>query len=188
MMTFEEALAAPGRIVQLWGSDVIDGNRIQMIYRLADDGAKQLAWRPVPAEQYDVVAEQVRVRGLPVAETEPVCFFIWIITADSVEVYGRRAKVLDARDGRVALDDGRTFLRGDIVRVISFSDADYVYRGVKAELRSGEEIPLVTDVSMAAEAGAGYNRNDLLMETGWTATLGVAIAKWAGTSFDDRIL
>jgi hypothetical protein len=34
---------------------------------------------------------------------------------------------------------------------------------------------------MAAEAGAGYSRNDLLMETRWTATLGVAIATWAGT-------
>lgn len=187
-MTFEEAVAAPGKIVQLWGSDVVDGNRIQAIYRLADDGAKQLAWRPVPAAEYEAFVEQLKKRGLAVAETEATCDFIWIITVDSVAVYGRRAKVLDTIGPRAVLDDGRTIERADIVRVIAFTDDDYVYRGVKAELRSGQEIPMVTDVSMAAEAGAGYSRNDLIIETGWTSTLGVAIANWAGTTFDNRIL
>jgi hypothetical protein len=187
-MTFEQAVAAPGRIVQVWGHDVVEGYRIQAIYRLAEDGAKQLAWRQVPAAEYETVVEQLKNRGLAVAETEATCDFIWLTTVDSVEVYDRRAKVLDAAGSRAVLHDGRTIERTDITRVIAFTDDDYVYRGVKAELRVGQEIPMVTDVSMAAEAGAGYSRNDLLMETGWTATLGVAIANWAGTSFDNRIL
>lgn len=186
-MTFEEAVAAPGRNVQVWSSEVKDGKRIQAIYRLADDGAKQLAWRPVAAEQYDAVVAELKTRGVAVAQTEPTCDFIWIITGESVEVYGRRSKVLDATGDRAALDDGRAIPRADIAQVVAFAEPDHVYRGVRAELRSGKELDLVTEVSMAAEAGEGYNRNDLLMETGWTSTLGAAIASWAGAGFENRI-
>jgi hypothetical protein len=187
-MTFEEAVATPGRIVQLCGSDMIDGNRVQAIYCLTDDGAKELAWRAVPADKYDAVVEELRARGLAVAETEPVCCFIWIISADGIEVYGMYTKLLDATGGRAEVEGGRTIQRSDIARVISFSEQNYVYRGVKAELSSGEEVPMVVEVSMAAEAGAGYSRNDFIMETGWAGTLGVAIANWAGVPFHNHIL
>ncbi len=186
-MTFEDAVTAPGRIVQVWGNDVIDGNRIQMIYRLSDDGAKQLAWRAVPAEQRDALAEELSARGIPIAEKEAGCFFVWIITNVGVEVYSRNSKFLDATGARAEVEDGRTIQRADIARIVAFADDHNVLRGVKAVLQSGEEIPMVTETSFAAEAGAGYNRNDLLMETGWTVTLGVAIAAWAGTSFDNQI-
>ena len=46
---------------------------------------------------------------------------------------------------------------------------------------------LAAAATIAAEVGAGYSRNDLLMETGWTGTLGAAIAKWAGVGFESRI-
>jgi len=32
-MTFEEAVAAPGRLAQVWGEKMADGNRVQAIYR-----------------------------------------------------------------------------------------------------------------------------------------------------------
>ena len=56
---------------------------------------------------------------------------------------------------------------------------------------SSDGAPLVTDVSMAAQANAEgwptYSRNELLCETGWCSTLGRAIATWAGTGFENRI-
>ena len=185
-MTFEEALAAPGRLVQLW-SESSDGEPVQGIYELTEAGAKQLAWRPVPAGQQGMISAELAKRGIAVAATEAPCGFIWIISADGVEVYGQRAKVLDATGDRAVLDVGGTVPRADIARVFAFADPDMIYRGITGELRSGKEVDLVTEVSAAAEVGAGYSRNDLLMETGWTSTLGVAIARWARAGFDNRI-
>jgi hypothetical protein len=186
-MTFEEAVAAPGKLAQMWGERMADGNRVQAIYSLSGDGAKQLAWRAVSAEQHDKLTGELTARGINVAETEPTCDFIWIISAGSVEVYSRRAKVLDASGDRAVLDVGGPVLRNEIARVFAFAEPDHVYRGIKAELRSGKEVALVTEVSAAAEAGAGYSRNDLLMEAGWTSTLGSAVANWAGASFESWI-
>lgn len=94
--------------------------------------------------------------------------------------------MLDATEDRAVLDVGGAVPRADIA-VFAFADPDMIYRGIKGELRSGTEVDLVTEVSAAAEVGAGYSRNDLLMETGWTSTLGVAIARWARAGFDNRI-
>jgi hypothetical protein len=121
------------------------------------------------------------------AESEFTCSFIWIISERGVEVYDDECKVLDAVGETATLEDGRTISRGDIVRVIAFADADMVYRGAKAVLRSGAEVPLVTDVSVAAEYSFGYSRNDLLWETGWAPTLAVAVANWAGADYVDLI-
>ncbi len=187
-MRFEEALAAPGRLVQVWGEEITDGRRVQAIYSLTDVGAKQLAWRSVPAAQYDALVEELNARGIAIAGTEATCEYVWIITATGVEVYGRRSKVLDAEGDRATLEDGSVIPRADIARIVSFAEPDHVYRGIKAELRSGQAIGLVTEFSTAADAGAGYSRNDLLMETGWTSTLGVAIATWAGAAFHDQIV
>ena len=188
VMTFEEAVAAHGRIVQVCSDEVKDGKRGQMIYSLTDEGAEQLAWRFVPAEQYDALVADLRERGLAVAEMEPPCDFIWVTSEQGIEVYGRDSKVLDATGDRATLHNRRVIPRADIKRVFAFAEPDYVWRGVKAELRVGGEIPLVTEVSMAADARAGYSRNDLLVETVWTAILGAAIAKWADASYDNQIL
>jgi hypothetical protein len=70
---------------------------------------------------------------------------------------------------------------------MTYVSDDYIHRGVKAELRSGKEVELVPEISLSAMSDPAYTRNELLMEVGWTTTLGVAIATWAGTGFDDRI-
>ena len=185
-MTFEEAVAAPGKKVQMW-SESSDGKPVQAIYELTDAGAKQLAWRNVAVGQESAITAELVKRGIAVATTESPSQYIWIIDADGIEVYGLRSKALDAKGDRVVLDVGGPVARADIARVFAFADADMEYRGIKAELRSGKEVDLVGEVSAAAEAGTGYSRNDLLVETGWTATLGAAIAKWAGAPFENRI-
>ncbi len=185
-MTFEEAVAAPGNKVQMW-SESSDGRPVQAIYELSEAGAKQLAWRNVPAGQKSEITAELTKRGIAVATSESPCPFIWVIGADGIEVYGLRSKALDAKGDRVVLDVGGPVARADMARVFAFADPDMEYRGIKAELRSGKEVDLVTEVSAAAEVGAGYSRNDLLMETGWAGTLGSVIAKWAGVGFENRI-
>jgi hypothetical protein len=186
-MTFEEAIVRPGRKVQVSGTEVKDGKRVLMIYSLEADGAKQLAWRQVPEDEHSTVVTDLSTRGLAVAETDFSCDFVWVSNAGGIEVFDSKCKVLDAVGDRATLADGRVIPRADIARVIAFAAGDYVYRGVKAALRSGQEIPLVTEASGSAMGDPTYSRNELLMETGWASTIGGAIARWAGTGFDDRI-
>ena len=187
-MSFEEAISSPGRLVQLCDAKVVDGSRILEIYRVSDDGAEELAVRRVPEGKYKSLVEELNQRGLEKAESDTSCHYIWVIGASSLEVYGMSVKLFDATADQARIENGRIILRSDIARVIAFTEANYVYRGLKAELRSGEQVPLVTEDSMAAEAGAGYSRNDFLMEIGWTGKLGVAIANWAGASYESLIL
>lgn len=77
--------------------------------------------------------------------------------------------------------------RADIATVIVFANDDYIYRGVKAVLRSGKEFPLVTEASGGAMGDPTYTRNELLMETGWAATIAIAPATWAGARYEDLI-
>jgi hypothetical protein len=186
-MTFEEALAAPGRKVQVSGTQVKDGKRVMMIYSLGSDGARQLAYRWVAEGEHDAQVEDLKARGFPVAEFDFHCDFVWIRKTDGVEVYDSKRKVFDAAGDRATLVDGGAVARADIARVIAFAEDDYVHRGVKATLRSGDEVDLVTELSMSAAGDPVYTRNELLLETGWCSRLGVEIATWAGTGFEDRI-
>lgn len=186
-MTFEEAIAAPSGRFQVWGDEVKDGTRVLMIYSLGSDGAKQLTWRKVPEEERSAVVADLSTRGIAVAESDFFCDFVWISNADGVRVYDSKGKVLDAVGDRATLEDGRVIPRAEIACVIAFAADDYVYRGVKAALRSGKEVPLVTEASGSAMGDPTYTRNELLWETGWAPTLASAIATWAGAEYKDLI-
>lgn len=186
-VTFDEAVAAPAAgKVQIPDDEVRDGKRLLMIYMLGSDGARRLAYRQVPETDYDALVADLKGRGFPLAETDSCCDLVWRCNADGIELYDSKGKVLAAVGDRATLADGRVVARADFVRVIAFASDDYVYRGVKAALRSGTEVPLVTDASLAAMSGF-YSRNELLFETVWCSLVGRAIAAWAGTGFDDLI-
>ncbi len=186
-MTFDEAITAPGRKFQAWGDEVRDGKRAAMIYRLDERGAEQLAGRHVAEEERSAISADLCARGIPVAEYDFFSGLVWVTTAAGVEVYHRKGKKLEATDDRATLADGRVIPRSEIATVIAFADDDYVYRGVKAALKSGQEVPLVTEASLAPMGDPTYSRNELLFETGWAALIGRAIADWAGARFVDHI-
>ena len=77
--------------------------------------------------------------------------------------------------------------RNHQVTVIAFAHDDYVYRGVKALLRSGQVVRLVTEASGSAMGDPTYTRNELLQETGWANTIARAIATWANAEYEDLI-
>lgn len=76
-------------------------------------------------------------------------------------------------------------VRSDIANVIAYATDDYVKRGVKVVLRSGQEVDFVVDYR--AVEGYQYSRNDLLWETVWCAQIGHAIARWAGTGCENLV-
>ncbi len=184
--TFDEALATSGRKVMV-SAEPDDGKRTLMIYGLSGNGARQLAYRHVPEDEHDALVPALKTRGVESADSDFPCDFVWILNGDRIEVYDSNCKVLDASGDRATLADGRVVLRADIARVIAFAAADHAHRGIKAVLRSGQVVPLVTEALGAAMGDPTYNRNDLLWETGWTSTLGRAIATWAAAEFEDQV-
>lgn len=186
-MTFEEAIATPvaGRI-QLSSSEPTEGTRSLGIYDLTADGFRLVAHRQVPEAQHGALVLDLAARGFPVAEMEVPGYFIWLRHGADLDVYGLKRREFSAAGDRATLWNGRVIERADILRVIAFADADHEYRGVKATLRSGESIDLVTDVSISAMAGF-YIRNDLQCETVWAAVVAQAIAAWAGARYENQI-
>lgn len=190
-VTFDEAVSVPAGKVQVPDGEGRNGKRTLIIYGLSSDGAKQLAYRHLSEAEHDALVADLEAGGLAVAESDSACDFIWVRNGNGIEVYDSKCKVLDVVGDRATFADGRVVVRADVAHVIAFATDNGVHRGVKAVLRSGKEIELVTDVSMAAYANEmgdpTYSRNELLCETVWCSTLGAAIATWAGTGFEDRI-
>ncbi len=140
-------------------------------------GVHSRARRPVG----NVATARVRERGQLLTRV------VWIINPSGVEVFDRRCKQLDAAVDRATLKDGRIVERADIAQVFAWASDRYAHRGIKAALKSGKDVELVTEISLSATGDSTYNRNDLLFDSGWCVTLGRAIAKWAGTEFEDGI-
>ncbi|MCC6997189.1 MAG: hypothetical protein IT370_21420 [Deltaproteobacteria bacterium] len=182
----EEALAVPGRKLQT-SDEARDGARVVTICSLAGGGAKPLLPMLVSTAEHDALVAQLKARGCEQAETEFLTRIVWVPTPAGVEVYDARRRQLDAAGTHATLEDGRVIPRAEVAHVFTWASEDHAHRGIQARLRSGEEVELVTEISLAATGDPTYNRNDLLMDSGWCTTLGRVIARWAGATFEDRI-
>ena len=182
----EAALAEPGRKLQASGQEQ-GGKRGVTIYSLAGGGAKELLPMQVPAAEHDALVAMLTARGCDQAETEFLTRIVWVRKPDGVEVFDARRKQFDADGERATLEDGRVVERADIAQIFAWASDDHAHRGIQATLRSGEDVELVTEIALAATGDPTYNRNDLLMDSGWCTTLGRLIASWAGAPFEDRI-
>ena len=185
-MTFEEALTAPGKKVQIADPEVKGGKRALLVYGVSDRGAKQLAETSLSEAELDATVADLNARGLPVAETDFVSEMVWMRTGDGIEVYDQRRKLFEGAGEQATNLAGDVIARGDLVSVSTYANG-YAERGIKGVLRSGKEIKLVIEFSLAAEEDVTYTRNQLLFETGWCGPIAIAIAKWAGATYENRI-
>ena len=185
-MTVEEALAVPGAKVQIAGKELRSDGRALLIYSVASDGARKLAHTRLPEAAHETMVADLAARGIRVAETDFESGLIWVRTADGVEVYDGSRKWCDAAGDRATLADGKVVARTDLARIVAYAEG-YAERGVKAALWSGEEVDLAYEYSISAEADPTYNRNLLLSETTWCAAVGIALARWASVTFENRI-
>jgi hypothetical protein len=179
-MTFDDALGGPGPLLAAWNLTPWKGTRTLTLFSLADDRAAALAHLAAPVGQEDAVAAPLRARGLAIGEFDGACELVWLREGDGVTVWGPHWRVLHASGDTLTLSDGRTLARGELERIYSCASDDYVTRGVRARLRSGEEVELVREVSASAAADPTYSRNELLYETEWAGAIAAAVAAWAG--------
>lgn len=186
-MTFEEALAVPGTKVVASGSEA-EGMRALMIYSLSDSGAKELAADMLPVAEHDALRADFTARGCGLAETDIYTDIVWVPKqGGGIAVYDKERKLFDAEGESATLANGTVVARADIENLIAWASDDYVRRGIKALVRSGKEVELVTELSTSAYGDPTYSRNELLGETEWCGRLGVAIATWANTGLDNQI-
>lgn len=185
-MTFDEALEHPGPLLGAWDATVFEGERTLTLFSLAEGGAVALAHDSAPAGREDAAAAPLRARGIPIGGCDRACDFVWLGEGERFTVWNPYWPVLQASGDTLALADGRTLARAELERVHAWADDDYVERGVRARLRSGEEVALVRDVSAAA-ADPTYGRNELLYETEWAGAIAAAVAAWAGVPYENYI-
>ncbi|HZG41735.1 MAG TPA: hypothetical protein VEY93_02150 [Longimicrobium sp.] len=186
-MTFEEALDHPGPLLAAWDLTPTRGERTLSLYSLAGDRATALAHDAAPVGEEEAASAPLRARGIPIGECDFGCEFVWISDAEGVAVWGPHWRVLDARGATLTLANGRTLSPAEIERVFAYASDDYISRGVRARLRSGEEVSLVRDISASAAADPTYSRNELLWDTGWAGSIARAVAAWAGVPYENYI-
>ncbi|HEU0301097.1 MAG TPA: hypothetical protein VFR37_16655 [Longimicrobium sp.] len=186
-MTFDDALDHPGRLLAAWDLTAVRGRRTLTLFSLDDDRALALASRTVAMGEEDAATEPLRGRGIAVGECDGGCDFVWAKEADGVTVWGPHWRVLQASGDTLVLADGRTLTRSELARIQSYATSDYIERGVRAWLRSGEAVSLVREVSAAAAADPTYSRNELLYDTEWAGAIAAAVAAWAGVPWEDLI-
>lgn len=186
-MTFDEALEHPGPLLAAWDLTVRGGARTLTLFSLAEDRARALAHRGARAGEEDAASAPLRARGIAIGAYDGFCDFAWLDEGERFTVWNPHRRVLEARGDALALADGRTLARGELERVYAWADDDYLARGVRARLRSGEEVVLVRDVSAVAAADPAYSRNELLYETEWAGAIAGAVAAWGGVPYENRI-
>ncbi|HYR09445.1 MAG TPA: hypothetical protein VEQ60_16790 [Longimicrobium sp.] len=186
-MTFDDALEGPGPLLAAWNLTSCKGTRTLTLFSLRGDRAAALAHRGAPVGQEESVAAPLRARGLAIGEYDGACELVWLRKGEGVTVWGPHWRVLQASGDSLTLADGRTLARGELERIYTCASDDYVTRGVRARLRSGEDVELVRDVSATAAADPTYSRNELLYETEWTGAIAAAVAAWAGVTWESLI-
>ena len=185
-MTLEEALAAPGKKVQISGKEVRPDGRALLIYSVGDEGARQLARTRLPEAEHAAKVEDLKTQGVRIADTDFKSGVIWVPTDEGIEVYDDKRKLVDAAGEHAMLAGGKVVARSDVTLVFSYAEG-YEDRGVKAALASGEQVDLAYAFDLSAEEDPTYNRNNLISDTTWCSAVGQAIARWAGVSFENRI-
>jgi|GEM_PF-5527593 len=185
--TFDQALESPGPLLAAWDLTPWKGRRTLTLFSLDEDRARALAYSDVVTGDEEALAAPLRARGLAIGEYDSRCDFVWLKEAGGVTVWGPHGCVLRAHGETLTLASGRTLARGVLERVHTRATDDYVMRGVRAVLWSGEVVELVRDVSATAAADPTYSRNELLYDTEWAGALAAAVAQWAGVPWENGI-
>lgn len=185
----EEALTSPGDKLVAWDLSVRDGQQALAVFELGERPVLRVLEHQ-PSEQRASLTAALEARGLTVGEYDRHGRILWVEAPLGIRVWDERGLAAETSEGVLRVRKGsawRTWERSEIAAFVAYADEDYVNRGVKARLGSGELVTVVYELQHAARA-PGYSRDDLLMEAGWTSAVGSALARWAGVGFSDELL
>jgi hypothetical protein len=187
MMSIEQALAQPGPMVAAWNLDLeADGTRALAVYDVSK-GMERVAWRKHAEAEVPGITEALAARGVVTGRYDSYRPLMWRSTGDAVEAWNEDGLALQARDGVIIDAIDRRFPVSALRAIVGYVEEDMVDRGIQVELLDGKRQTVVYQLSAPASADPTYNRNDLLMDSGWVSALGRELAGWARLPWRDEI-
>lgn len=184
---FDDALSTLPQKLLAWDLNERDGQRTLSVFDLAGGGARQVAWRRHPLAEVEQVSRELEAAGHALGGYDGHQPFVWRVSPESISVWSQDERVLFAQGDTLAFTYDRTVARSEIEAVLGYVDSDYVDRGLKVRRRGGVTTTVLFDLSNAASADPTYSRNDLIMDTEWIPTIGAALARWAGVSYESHL-
>lgn len=175
-----ELAAHPGAIVA-WE---VDGANLSVFSISA--GATQLALTAVEPDQRASLKAELSRLGHVQGHYASGTGLVWRREADAFTVWNARARVFRADASALA------FARQTVARdaaggleIVAFVDEDFVNRGVRACLATGEHT-VALHRQLRATADWSYGALDALADSTWTVILGRDLADFLGAPFVDE--
>jgi hypothetical protein len=183
--SFAEALASDGPKMLAWELTPTEGRAWLTVFSLEDGRAVLVASRSGPEGDSAGLTEGLRAAGHVVGVYDEHCDLVWTTGDSNVSIWGPHGRVLEADGERLRVDGGGDYPRDAFAAFQSYADEDdYIDRGVRARLKSGEIVEIVSEPSATAAVDPTYNRSDLIWETAWTGAIAKALARWANADYE----
>jgi hypothetical protein len=141
-------------------------------------GAKIQAWSVSPAAN-GKISMALEVRGVPCAGTSDGAEYVWLEHDGGLTVYTTTAVVLEAKGDLLTASEG-SWPRDALARIVAFALPDKIKRGIKAALKTGEEVDVLVEISAAAYSDPTYGVDELLVDAEWITYVAAALSRWAG--------
>jgi hypothetical protein len=161
--------------------------RFLSVFSRQGDGAKPICGVSVALDEVDDLTKSLHQQGVQIGFHDRWAPFLWWVSDREIIVWDQERKVLHAHDGTIELIHNLVCKPTEVERVFSFASSSYISIGVRTVLKSRKEQMLILHVSSSAKSDPTYNRNQLLVETGWAAILGQEIARWLSVPYERRI-
>ncbi len=179
---FAKALETQDAVMVGWNFDAQDApQQHAAVFSLGDKGWRILAEGFYGADIVKPVRDDLAERGIRQGGFDNSSDSVWYAHEGEVGVWSTRKCLLLARNGEIASHVKKTFRYTDIICVVAYLDDDAVNRGIKLDLKSGERVTALFDISSAAALSMEYDRYDRLADTMWLIEVGNALAKCTGT-------
>jgi len=184
-MTIQEALATPGPLVALW-DDSRTADAWLGIYKLGPN-LKLLACELMSAEQRPPRTAELRERGVRIGATTGTSPCSWSDDGSFI-IWSEQVVGIEASRTEIRCADGRRVGAGEVVRVVSFIDADARgHRGVRLDLVDGTHVIIVEERDQVAELDPTYGWDNVAIDALWVSLLGQRLATWLAVPHHDEL-
>jgi hypothetical protein len=181
------ALAEPGPHLAAWRLGGEPGFESLAIYRVADDGTKELAVARMKASDKPAASALLAERGVNVGAFDLACDHVWRKDGGQLQAWSSKGLSFRFDEVRgVETGDGFAAPASDIAEVRVFISDNAVDRGVALVLKDGTRRVIASETSFSPTSDPTWSRNELLSETAWAAILARALARATGATYRDE--
>lgn len=180
-MTFDEALAQGGLLLPAWDDNDVS-SRTLGLYRVGPAGAASLTSVSVDPDDREAMTDRLLDQGLRIGRTYGTAPFVWVMDHLGCTIWSDRGVVVDGSRAQLTIGGVSTPL-GNASRVFTFIDPkDRGHRGVRIDLGPDRELTVVEEFDRTPHFDPTYGRDNEMLDTMWTFTVGTYLASWLSLS------